>query len=92
MQKRYFIIKTTIKRGYRIISVKLAPHYKHFMNFMGVLTSFAIVLEFLIGFRNSSGLLMHKECDVRNAELTSRTYTVLENSILHYKGRNRAIA
>ena len=42
------------------ISVKLAPHFQHFSSLMRVLTSFAIVLEFLIGFRNSSGLLMHK--------------------------------
>ena len=35
-----------------------------------VLASFWIVLEFLIYFRNSSGLLMHKICDFRNAELT----------------------
>ena len=38
------------------MSVELAPHYQHFWNIMRVLTSFAIVLEFLIGFRNSSGL------------------------------------
>ena len=48
---------------------------------MRVLTSFAIVLEFLIGFRNSFGLLMHKECDFRNAEPTSRISSLSEKQI-----------
>ena len=39
------------------MSVKLAPHYRHFSNSMKVLTSFAIFLEFLTVFRNSSGKL-----------------------------------
>ena len=58
------------------MSVNFAPHYQHFLNFIRVLTSFAIVLEFLIGFRNSSGLYMHKKCDFRNAKLTSRISTL----------------
>ena len=61
-----------------IVSVKLAPHYPHFWTFMRVLTSFAIVLEFLICFRNSSSLLMYKKCDFQNAELTSRISTLSE--------------
>ena len=59
------------------ISVKLAPYNQHFSNFMRVLVSFAIVPEFLIGFRNSSGVLMHKITDFRNAELTSRISSTL---------------
>ena len=51
------------------MSVKLVSHYQHFSNFMRILTSFAIVLEFLIGFKNSSGLLMHKIWDFRIAKI-----------------------
>ena len=53
-----------------------------FCNFMRILTSFAIVLEFLIGFRKSSGLLMHKKCYFRNTELTSRISTLSEKQFL----------
>ena len=63
------------------MSVKFVPHYKHFSNLMRVLTLFVLVLEFLIGFRKSSGLLMHKICDFRNAELTSRISTISEKQI-----------
>ena len=66
------------------MSVKLAPHYQHFSNFMRVLTSFTIILEFLIGFRNSSGLLMHKKCDFRNAELPSRISTLSKKQIFSW--------
>ena len=66
------------------LPVKLAPHYQHFSNFMRVLTSFAIVLEFLIGFRNSSRLAMLRKCDFRNAELTSRISTLSEKQIFSW--------
>ena len=60
------------------ISAKLAPHYQHFSNFIRVLTSFVIVLEFLIGLRKISCLLMHKICDFWNLKLTSRISTLSE--------------
>ena len=63
------------------MSVKLAPHYQHFSNFMRVLTSFAIFLEFMIRFSNSSSFLMDKICDLRNAELTSGFSTLSEKQI-----------
>ena len=63
------------------MSVKLAPQYQHFLNFMRVLTLFAIVVEFLIGLDKSSGFLMNKKCDFRNAEITSRISTLSEKQI-----------
>ena len=66
------------------MSMNLSSHYRHFSNFMRVLTSFAIVIEFLIGFRNSSGLLMQKICDFRNAELTSRIFILSEKNFFSW--------
>ena len=57
--------------------VKLAPHYQHFSNFMRVLTSFAIFLELLTGFRNRSVLLIHKTCNFRNSELISHILEIV---------------
>ena len=55
---------------------------------MKVLTSFSIIIELLIGFRNSSGPLMHKEYDFQNAELTSRISTLSEKQIFFPSSRN----
>ena len=77
LQMRRKMVLVIVRR----MSVKLAPHYQHFSNFMRVLTSFAIVIEILIGFSNSSGLLMHKICDFRNMEITSRIFTLSEKQI-----------
>ena len=48
------------------MSVKLIPHYQHCSIFMRVSTSFATVLEFLIGVKKFSGLLIHKNAITEN--------------------------
>ena len=79
-----FIIKNKHLAKNFLMSVQLAPHYQHFLNFTRVLTLFTIDLEFLIGFKNSSSLLMHKKFDFRNAELTLSISTLLEKQIFFW--------